>query len=76
MTKKDLALLGRVFDAEINGRLPAQIESKRMNDLEADGLVEKMDITYPGRFPITINGWQLTHAGRFAFCSSCDKDEK
>ena len=72
MTKKDLALLGRVFDAEVNNRLPAVINSKEMPRLEAEGLVSPMKKTYLGRFPVTVIGWELTHAGRFVFCASCD----
>jgi len=73
MTKADLKLLERIFDAEINNRLPFQSKSKRFEQLERDGMVATMSriIGAGERFPVTVKGWQLTHAGRITYCESC-----
>lgn len=72
-SKAALNALERVFGAEIEGRLPFQSKAKIFQQLHDDGLVEPMERQFGGdRFgPITVKGWQLTHAGRFLYCSSC-----
>lgn len=72
-TKSDLRILEKVFEAEINGRLPYQSKSKKMAELESKGLVEPMTRTFgQDRFgAITASGWRLTLAGNFAYCDSC-----
>lgn len=70
-TKKVIAALERVFAAEINDRLPFQSRALIYLDLSDDGLVAPMERTFGGRFPVTVKGWQLTHAGRLLYCSSC-----
>lgn len=71
MKKSDLQLLERVFTAEIYGRLPFQSKSKQIHRLCDEGYVEPMTKTFPGRFAVTVKGYALTHAGRFAYCESC-----
>ena len=71
---KVLAALEKVFAAEIEGRLPFQSKAKIFRDLENDGLVAPMERRFGGRFPVVVTGWQLTHAGRFMYCSSCTDD--
>lgn len=75
MTKADLRILERLFDAEIVGLLPAQLRSKRLAQLRTDGYVEEMTVTFPGRFPIMVTGWCLTHLGRYVYCESCGDDD-
>lgn len=70
-TKKVLRALERVFAAEVNNRLPFQSKALIYLDLCDDGLVEPMELTFGGRFPVVAKGWQLTHAGRIIYCSSC-----
>lgn len=70
-TKATLQALERVWVAEIEGRLPYQSRSLIYVRLEKDGLVEEMSRTFAGRFAVIVNGWQLTHAGRFLYCESC-----
>lgn len=76
MTKTELDLLERAFDAEIRSalephRLPLiQTRSKVARKLVDDGLLYEVEHTLGGRFPIKVRGFALTHAGRYAYCSS------
>jgi len=70
-TKKTIKALESVFEAEIEDRLPFQSKALIYLDLCDDGLVAPMERTFGGRFPVIVKGWQLTHAGRFVYCSSC-----
>lgn len=74
-TKKVLKALEKVFAAEIEGRLPLQSKALVYLDLYDEGLVEPMERTFGGRFPVVARGWQLTHAGRLVYCTSCDGQE-
>jgi hypothetical protein len=70
-TKKVLRALERVFAAEIEDRLPFQSNALIYLDLCDEGMVEPMERTFGGRFPVIVKGWQLTHAGRITYCGSC-----
>lgn len=73
VTKKVLRALEKVFAAEIEGRLPYQSKALLFLDLCDDGLVQPMERSFRDRWgAVTVKGWQLTHAGRFLYCSSCD----
>lgn len=71
--KKTISALEKVFAAEIEDRLPFQSKAAIYRQLCEDGLIESMERKLGGdRFgPITVTGYQLTHAGRFLYCSSC-----
>jgi hypothetical protein len=69
MKKAEINALGRVFAAEVNGRLPYQSKSRIFTELQAAGLVAPVEYIFPGRF--LVKGWQLTHAGRYFYCSQC-----
>jgi hypothetical protein len=72
LKKRDFELLGRVFQAEIQNLLPAQIgKSRAVLSLLERGYIEPYTRTLPGRFPVTVEGWALTHAGRFTYCQNC-----
>lgn len=72
-TKAELNALEKVFAAEIEGRLPFQSKARVFRQLEEDGLLEPMvRIVGNDRFRVTVTGYQLTHAGRFLYCSSCE----
>jgi hypothetical protein len=76
LTKRDFELLQRVFKAEIENRLPAQIGgSKAVALLQERGYIEPLTRTLSGPFPVTIHGWVLTHAGRFIYCQNCTRPE-
>lgn len=69
--KRIINALEKVFAAEIDGRLPFQSKARIYSELADDGLVAPMERQFGGRFPITVSGWQLTHAGRLLYCSEC-----
>jgi hypothetical protein len=71
--KKTIQALERVFAAEIEGRLPYQSTAKIYAVLHEEGLVEPMERNFgvDRLGTMTVPGWQLTHAGRFLYCSSC-----
>src|ERR1700689_1367527 len=73
MKKSTINALERVFAAEINGRLPLQSKANIYRELEAEGMVSQMGRTFGnGAFKASVKGWQLTHAGRFAYCENCE----
>ena len=72
LTKRDFELLGRIFMAEIQNLLPAQIGgSKAVGSLQERGYIAPYEKTLPGRFPVTVRGWALTDTGRFTYCLNC-----
>lgn len=80
MNKQELAMLERAYKAEIDaalkgGLLVIQTRSKVAQKLVADGLLERRAIQTGGRFPVTVDGFSLTHAGRMAYCLTCDDEE-
>ena len=69
--------LERVWAAEIEGRLPFQARASKMLKLLAEEkLIQPMRTEFGrDRFgAIVVEGWQLTHAGRFLYCSTCTDD--
>lgn len=79
MTRAELDLLERAFESEIEGALTGglhliQSKSKVAKKLVADGLLANVSVKMRGRFPVTFSGYELTHAGRIAYCATC-KDE-
>lgn len=76
MNQRDLKTLERLFVSEIHGLLPFQkIGPKHAEKLESEGLIQGMEKILPGRFPMLIKGWQLTHLGRMSYCSTCEDEE-
>jgi hypothetical protein len=71
MTKSDLDLLGRIFAAEVEHRLPYQSRAAAYKRLEAGGFVQRGEETLRGWPPVTVSGWYLTHKGRMAYRESC-----
>ncbi len=74
-SKQQLRILEKIFLAEIEDRLPCQFMRKsqlaEVEVLVRENLIAPMTITLPGRFPVEVSGHQLTHAGRFLYCSQC-----
>ena len=70
---KTIKALEKVWAAEIENRLPFQSKAAIYKKLCDDGLVEPMERHFGGdRFgAIIVKGYQLTHAGRLIYCSSC-----
>lgn len=75
MSTTDYKILERIFAAEIENRLPAQVKSKHLARLEAEGLIRTSTKELYGRFPVTITGWELTLLGNLTFCMECDRRE-
>lgn len=73
--KRIIAALEKVFAAEIEGRLPFQSKARIFSELARDGFLAPMTRTFGGRFPVSVTGWQLTHAGRILYCSECKEPE-
>lgn len=72
MKKAELAALEKVFAAEIENRLPFQSKAKIFRALCDEGYLEPMERNFGhDRFGITVRGYQLSHAGRLAYCLSC-----
>lgn len=74
MNRKELAALEKVFAAEIDYRLPFQSRAKVFQTLCNAGFLEvgRRMIGIGERFPVTVTGYVLTHAGRITYCESCD----
>lgn len=77
MNKREIELLERAFSAEIEAALNhgirlMQTKSKLAKKLVEDGFLVESKMTLPGRLPIVIAGYELTHAGRFAYCLQCE----
>jgi hypothetical protein len=74
--KKVLTALEKVFSAEIESRLPFQSKATIYRDLLAAGLVAWMERTIgQGWSGVKVSGYELTHAGRFLYCSNCEDVE-
>ncbi len=76
MKKAQLAALEKVFSHEIDRavtahphQIPFQSKAKVFKELAADGYLEAASAKV-GVFPFTVTGWELTHAGRLAYCMS------
>jgi hypothetical protein len=82
MKKSHLAALEKLFVYEINRALdkthagfPMQSKAKVYQELEVEHCVERVTVKHKDRFgEITIEGWELTHAGRWAYCETCDDE--
>lgn len=78
VNKKDVALLEKAFSTEISAALqgsPRLMQTKattRADALVADGLLTKCVEFWRG---IRIEGYELTHAGRFAYCATCEDED-
>lgn len=77
MNKRELQLLEKAFTAEINGALDKvphimQTRSKLADKLCDEDLLRKVKLTL--RNNVTIEGYELTHAGRWTYCETC-RDE-
>lgn len=68
MSEKEFKLLEGLFSAEIAG-MPFQTRAKnQIAQLQGRGMVCPWTAVLPGRFKVTIEGWQLTERGRFLYC--------
>lgn len=80
MNKKELQILGDVFESEIKYALKESIcplyqprgaaKTRMCEKLKEDGYLKYQEITLPGRFPIIIKGYGQTILGNMAYCMS------
>ena len=74
MRKAEIAIIEKIFTAEIAGSLPCQLrDSKSLRLLVADDCVEEVSVKLGGTFPMTIRGYVLTQRGRILYCESVNK---
>lgn len=76
MNARELKILERAFEAEVQGAIHngpdlLQTSSKLAVKLCDEGFLQTAKIVLGGRFPVTIEGYRLTHAGRCLYCASC-----
>lgn len=81
MTKAELKMLEKMFAAEIDAALSKapvtrvfQSRSKVIEVLREQGMVEPIEVTLRGRFPVVVKGWGLTMLGHATYCFSCDDE--
>lgn len=73
MKKTELAILERVFEAEVRGALSRngihlfQTKSKLAKKLADEGYLIFTEMNFQG---MTISGYELTHLGRLTYCNS------
>ena len=72
MTKAELQMLEKVWIAEVEDRLPFQTKSKVALKLVEDQMLQPVETVMSG---IKIAGYELTHAGRFYYCSTAEDEE-
>ncbi len=76
MNKQELKILERAFGAEIESALDRgkcgliQTKSKLAESLCAEGYLRLSIYVLSGRFPVYVNGYELTDLGRLAYCTS------
>lgn len=76
LNKQSLALLERVFVAEVEAGVSGgigvmQTKSRIARRLVEDGYLTEATVILPGRFAIEVVGYRLTHLGRMTYCSTC-----
>lgn len=76
LTKRHATALERLFCREVehamtrSGLPPVvRLAPKMADELEEMGLVESIELTLPGGFPVTISGHVLTWRGHYAYCA-------
>lgn len=79
VNKKEIAVLGKAFAAEVEDAITHsprlfQGRGKVIEKLVAGGLLRKKSERLGGRFPITIEGYELTSFGRVSYCMTCQTE--
>jgi hypothetical protein len=78
MKKAELEALEKVFTHEITRALskgtqfPFQSKAKIYRQLADEGFLREEKMTFRDRWgSMECTGWELTHAGRLAYCMTC-----
>jgi len=80
-SKAVMNALEKVWSAEIDAALAGrpfwcfQSKAKIYMRLAEEGLVEWTIVVLCGEMPVRIEGWELTHAGRWLYCENCEEPE-
>lgn len=73
MNKKELDLLKKVYDLEIDNNI-YQGKSKLVQTMVKTGHLETVEFTIPADrscpFPVFVTGFKLTDLGRYAYCAA------
>ena len=78
MNKQELAILERAFASEINAAMQGsplviQTKSKVAAKLAEEGFLIRVTESFGSGWPkVQIEGYALTHAGRIAYCMTCE----
>jgi hypothetical protein len=77
MNKRELKLLENIYESEISGAINGgvglfQTKSRLAEKLEDDGYIVKDSVKLYDSFPVTVEGYRLTHYGRYIYCASCE----
>jgi len=72
MTRRHWELLGKVFGAEVENRLPFQTKSKLINDLHLQGHVCTDEVVILG---CLVKGWCLSLRGHYEYCEWASKQK-
>lgn len=80
MNKRELAILEKAYEAEVRAALEGgthiiQTKCKEAKALEEKGLLARTTEKLHIRHPVTIEGYELTHAGRAIYCATCEGEE-
>ena len=77
LSKRELRALEKLFEAEIENRLPLQSKDKIFDTLCDKGLVQKQTRSFKilGNLSISVEGYRLTLAGHYTYCSSVKEPE-
>ncbi len=72
MNKKELAILEKAYEAEIDGALRGyegilQTKSKAAKKLADEGYLEEVTIRLGGQFPVVSVGYRLTIFGNLTY---------
>jgi hypothetical protein len=76
MTKSEASFLEKVFASEVRAALTGsprlfQSNSRAAKSLESQGLLIYGKVVLQGRMPVSVVGYELTDAGRIAYCEFC-----
>lgn len=77
MDSKRMKLLERAYEAEINAALGGhqlhmmQTKAALAETMVEEGYLAKCKVTVSGA---TVEGYELTHAGRMAYCMECEDE--
>ena len=81
LTTAEFLALGKLMEFEIASsfdktRLPVALPATIAKRLVDKGLVQEIETTLPGRFPVTIKYHAFTAVGHMTYCMECSEIEE